>query len=137
MQKNELFVRHDLNSNKAATGCLTVMDKIDELVPWQIKRSYWLTDATGQRGAHCVKGEKKFYIMAQGSCQMRIFDGVNWYQEILKGPSEAIEFKADLWREVSDFSKNAVMFTLCNDHYDRSKYITDLEEFIKYIKTAK
>lgn len=135
MEQESLYKRHFFTSNKANTGCLTVMDEIDRLVPWQIKRSYWLTDATGQRGAHCVKGEKKFYIMAQGTCKMRIFDGENWYEESLQGPTEAIEFKEDLWREVTDFSQNAVMFTLCNDHYDYSKYITDLEEFVKYIKS--
>ena len=65
-----------------------------------------------------MKEEKKFYIMAQGSCKMRIFDGEHWFEETLQGPSEAIEFKADLWREFYDFSDKAVMFTLCNDIYD-------------------
>jgi hypothetical protein len=133
MPNNDLYRKHVLASHVDDRGTLTVFDKIDQLVPWTVKRSYWITDVAGQRGAHCVKGEKKFYVMARGSCTMRIFDGSDWHEEKLHGPSEMIEFRADLWREIKDFSEGAVLFTLCNEHYDRSKYITSLEEYNKYI----
>ena len=81
-------------------------------------------------------GEKKFYVMAQGHCIARIYDGTNWYEIELNGPGDALELKSDLWREFIDFSEHSVMFTLCNMHYDKSKYIMDLKEFEDYIKQA-
>jgi hypothetical protein len=114
-----------------------VLDKIDELVDWPVKRSYWSTNTRLPRGGHCVKGEKKFYVMAQGSCKARLFDGQNWFELELKGPGDVLELKEDLWREFEDFSPGAVMFTLCNLQYDKSRYIFDLKEYIQHIKTVR
>ena len=133
MQKTDLYRRHQLVCHTDDRGSLTVLDKIDQLVSWPVKRSYWITDSNKQRGAHCVKGERKFYVMAKGTCTMKIFDGKEWYEERLNGPTDVIEFRADLWREVCDLTPDAVLFTLCNDYYSKESYITDLEEFKKYI----
>jgi len=135
MHNTDSYRKHLLASHRDERGSLTVLDRIDQLVPWTVKRSYWVTDIIGQRGGHCVRNERKFYVMAKGTCTMRIFDGREWYEEKLQGPTDVIEFREDLWRELHDVSPDAVIFTLCNDHYDRSKYITDLEEFKKHIKT--
>lgn len=137
MNGEQLFVKHQLSTATDARGDLTAFDKLDEIVDWQIKRSYWVTDTKLARGGHCVKGEKKFYVMAQGSCLAKIYDGMNWFEVQLNGPRDVLEFKGDLWREFHDFSENSVMFTLCNMHYDKSKYILDLKEYDQYIKSLK
>lgn len=129
----EKFKLHKLKTFTDERGELTVFDKIDEIVDWQVKRSYWVTNTKLPRGGHCVKGEKKFYVMAQGSCKVKIYDGEKWDEVILQGPTDILEFKEDLWREFTDVSEHAVMFTLCNGHYDKDKYITDIEAFETYI----
>jgi hypothetical protein len=88
-------------------------------------------------GIEITAGEKKFYIMAQGRCVAKMYDGTNWYEIELNGPGDALELKSDMWREFVDFSENSVMFTLCNMHYDKSKYILDLKEYDEYIKNLK
>ena len=135
MSTNNLFEKIILPTFSDSRGDLTILDKLDELVDWQVKRSYWLTNAKLPRGAHCVKGERKFYVMAQGSCVAKIYDGNNWYQIELKGPNEVLWLKADLWREFENFTEGAVMFTLCNMSYDKSDYLFDLSEYEKYIKS--
>jgi len=135
MEAAKLFVKHVIPTYSDARGDLTVFDKLDEIVDWQIKRSYWVTNTKLPRGGHCVKGEKKFYVMAQGRCLARLYDGTNWYEVPLTGPGDALELKSDMWREFVDFSEGSVMFTLCNMQYDKSKYILDLEEFVTYVKT--
>jgi dTDP-4-dehydrorhamnose 3,5-epimerase-like enzyme len=134
MEENNLFKKITIPTHPDARGDLTVFDKLDEIVDWQIKRSYWVTNTKLPRGGHCVKGEKKFYVMAQGECLAKLYDGEKWYEVPLKGPGEAIELKNDMWREFVNFSEHSVMFTLCNMHYDKSKYILDLKEFEEYIK---
>jgi hypothetical protein len=135
MPTEHLFIKHFLTTHSDERGNLTVLDKIDQLVNWTVKRSYWITDALAARGGHCVKGERKLYIMAQGSCKVRIFDGRKWYDLTLQGPGEALELKADLWREMDDFSPNSVMFSLCNLYYDKSQYIFDINEYTKHAKS--
>lgn len=134
---SELFVKHQIPTHSDPRGDLTVFDKLDEIVDWQIKRSYWVTNTKLPRGGHCVKGEKKFYVMAQGTCTAKLYDGENWFEIKLTGPGDALELKGDMWREFVDFSEGSVMFTLCNMQYDKSKYILDLKEFDEYIKTVK
>ena len=134
---NDLFEIIEVPTFSDERGSLTILDNIDKLVDWPVKRSYWMTDIKLPRGAHCVKGERKLYIMAQGSCLFKIFDGINWFEINLTGPSQALLFKADLWRELSDFSDKAVMFTLCNMGYDKDKYIFDKIEYIQYILSSK
>lgn len=136
MAGEALFVKHKIPTHSDPRGDLTVFDKLDEIVDWQIKRSYWVTNTKLPRGGHCVKGEKKFYVMAQGTCLAKLYDGTNWFEIELKGPGEALELKGDMWREFVDFSENSVMFTLCNMQYDKSKYILDLKEFENYLKSA-
>lgn len=134
MEQDLMYRKHNFPTHSDDRGSLTVFDQIDLAVGWQVKRSYWITDVKSARGGHCVKGEKKFYIMAQGSCTMRIFDGKQWYEEQLEGPGQGIEFFGDLWREVDHFSPGAVMFTLCNGHHVPELYIRDLEEYKIYVK---
>ncbi len=129
---NNKYSKVSLPKFEEDSGVLTVLDKINELVDWDIKRVYWLTDVKGQRGAHCVKGERKIYLILSGSCTARIFDGKNWYEEKITSPNEALIFKEDLWREFDNFSDNSVLCVLSNMHYDKSKYILDLEEFKNY-----
>ncbi|MCC6643401.1 FdtA/QdtA family cupin domain-containing protein [Candidatus Peregrinibacteria bacterium] len=135
MDTTKYFIKHTIPTHNDPRGDLTVFDKLDEIVDWQIKRSYWVTNTKLPRGGHCVKGERKFYVMAQGTCKAKVYDGKEWFEVELKGPGEALEFKADLWREFVDFSEGSVMFTLCNMHYDKSKYILDLKEYEEYSKT--
>jgi len=135
MSTEHLFRKHFFTTHQDDRGNLTVLDKIDQLVSWPVKRSYWITDTKAARGGHCVKGERKFYVMAQGSCRVKIYDGRNWYDITLNGPGEALELRADLWREMEDFSENSVMFTLCNLYYDKSQYIFDINEYSQYAKS--
>jgi len=36
-----------------------------------------------------------------------------------------------VWRNMKDFSKDAVLMVLASEHYDESDYIRDYEEFKK------
>ena len=39
-----------------------------------------------------------------------------------------------MWREMYDFSSDAVLMVLASELYDESDYIRDYDEFKKYIK---
>lgn len=133
MSTNDIFEKITLPTHSDPRGDLTVFDNIDKMVDWPIKRSYWVTNTKLPRGGHCVKGEKKFYIMAQGKCLAKLFDGHKWYEVPLNGPQDALWVKTDLWREFVDFSEGSVLFTLCNMAYEKDKYILDVKEYEQYI----
>jgi hypothetical protein len=114
-------------------GALSVLE-LKDFISWEPKRVYYVTGVAKPRGGHCVKGEKKIYIVMQGSCRAKIFDGYNWFELDLKGPDQALVFDADLWREFDNFTPGTVLAVVSNINYDKSLYITDILDYEKYIK---
>ena len=43
----------------------------------------------------------------------------------------------DVWREMFDFSDDAVLLVLASEVYDESDYIRDYEQFLEYVKTRR
>ena len=39
-----------------------------------------------------------------------------------------------MWREMFDFSPDAVLMVLASELYDESDYIRDYDEFIRFVK---
>lgn len=51
----------------------------------------------------------------------------------LDKPTEGLLVEADTWREMYDFTPDAVLMVLASDYYDESDYIRDYDEFLKYV----
>ena len=41
-----------------------------------------------------------------------------------------------MWREMYDFSPDAVLMVLASEYYDESDYIRDYDEFLNSVKEA-
>lgn len=54
----------------------------------------------------------------------------------LNKPGMVIYIPAMLWKDMYDFSKDAVLLVLPSEHYDNSEYIRDYEEYKKHITQA-
>lgn len=110
--------------------------ELKDYVDWEVKRFYYVTDVKLPRGGHAVRGEKKIYVMMQGSALARIHDGQDWQEIKLQGPSQALIMDQMCFREFADFSEGAVLAVLSNMNYDPESYIYDLEEFIKEVNQS-
>ncbi len=128
----ERFQKIQFKTFEDERGKLTPIE-LTEYINWPVKRVYYVTDVKESRGGHAVRGEKKIYIMMQGSCKARLHDGEKWHDVGLKGPSEGILMEEMCFREFSDFSEGSVLAIVSNMPYDPDAYIYDLEEFIKEI----
>ncbi len=53
----------------------------------------------------------------------------------LEKPYEGSYISNDMWREMYDFSPDAVLLVLASDLYDESDYIRDYDEFIKMVNS--
>lgn len=111
-------------------GDLSVLE-LKDFIDWEPKRIYYLTGAVKDRGGHAVRGEKKIYICAQGTITARIHDGKSWTEFKLEGPDDGLIVEEMAYREFKDFSDGAVLVSVSNLNYDKSKYIFDFEEFLK------
>ena len=51
----------------------------------------------------------------------------------LDDPSEGLFVGDAVWREMYDFSHDAVLLVLASDYYDEQDYIRNYSDFIDYI----
>jgi len=112
-----------------ARGSLSAIE-LKDFVDWPVKRVYYVTGVTQDRGGHAVRGEKKIYVAMQGTMTARIHDGQQWHEFKMSGPEDAIVMNDMCWREFRDFSPGAVLCAISNMNYEKEKYIYDFEEFL-------
>lgn len=127
------FKKIQLKTFEDERGKLTPIE-LPDYIDWPVKRVYYVTDVKEARGGHAVRGEKKMYIMMQGSCKARLHDGDEWHEFEMNGPSEALLMQEMCFREFTDFSQGSVLAIISNMSYDPEAYIYDLDEFIKEVE---
>lgn len=114
-------------------GNLTAIEMKD-YIDWPVARVYYVTDTVAARGGHSVRGEKKIYVVMQGSCKGRFHDGESWTEFDLKGPSDAVKMEGLYFREFVDFTPGTVLMAISSVNYDKALYIYDFDEFLKEAK---
>lgn len=100
-------------------------------IPFHFQRVYFLYDVPSDsfRGGHAHKNLKQFMICLSGSFDLELHDGYNQKTINLKRPFEGIYICPMVWRELKNFSTNAVCLVLASDYYDEEDYIRDFGLF--------
>lgn len=101
-------------------------------VPFEIKRVYYLfgTVANAQRGFHAHRHLQQFAVCISGSCIMKISDGASEQDVVLDDPRKGLLIGKMVWREMRDFSPDAVLMVLASELYDERDYIRDYDDFL-------
>jgi hypothetical protein len=111
-------------------GKLCVVEKSTGL-PFEIQRVYYLFDipAGGYRGGHAHKRLQQILIAISGSfsVSVRSKSGAAIYR--LFEPGKALYIGPGVWRELVEFSSNAVCLVLASMPYDEEDYIRSEQEF--------
>lgn len=116
-------------------GMLIALEENKE-IPFIIKRVYYMYDTVSgvRRGYHAHKKLKQILICIHGNCKIHLDDGYDTFEVFLDKPFEGLYVTNNMWREMYDFSPDAVLMVLASEYYDESDYIRNYDEFIKYIK---
>ncbi len=116
-------------------GQLVALEEAKE-IPFQIKRVYYMYDTISEvtRGKHAHKSLEQILICVHGSCKLLLDDGTDKEVVILDDPCEGIYVSNAIWREMYDFSADAVLMVLASDVYKEEDYIRDYAAFIEYSK---
>jgi len=119
-------------------GNLTVAEG-DGLVPFDIKRAYWVYDVPGGmgRGGHAHKRLRQVLIAVSGSFHVALDNGRERETILLNHPWQGLVVETNIWRTLDDFSSGAVCLVLASEHYEEEDYIYDYDEFLKYIGCLK
>lgn len=116
-------------------GQLVALEESKE-VPFDIKRVYYMYD-TGEgviRGFHAHKCLEQILICVHGTCKILLDNGTEKEIVPLDKPYEGLYVSNDMWREMYDFSPDAVLMVLASELYDEADYIRDYDAFLEYVK---
>lgn len=120
----------DLTKILDARGNLSVIEEYKD-IPFKIKRTYWIYDVPGgeKRGGHAYKENKEFIVALSGSFDVIVDDGKDRKVFSLNRSYYGLYVPNGLWREIENFSTNAVALELGSAQYDESDYIRDYFQY--------
>lgn len=118
-------------------GQLVALEEIKD-IPFKIKRVYYMYETKDgvRRGYHAHKKLEQILICIHGSCKILLDNGSEKKVVPLEKPYEGLYVGNSVWREMYDFSDDAVLMVLASEYYDESDYIRDYDEFLKHIGAA-
>ena len=94
------------------------------------------TAAGVTRGKHAHKSLQQILICIHGSCKVLLDNGKEKKIVPLEKPYEGLYVTNNMWREMYDFSDDAVLMVLASELYDESDYIRDYDEFLEFVKNC-
>lgn len=105
-------------------------------IPFTIKRTYWLYDVPGgvARGGHAEINNEELIIAMSGSFDITVDDGEQQKTFTLNRSYYGLYIPKGLWREIKEFSTNALALEFGSIAYDVNDYIRDYDEFLKFCK---
>lgn len=119
-----------------ARGNLSFAENFKQ-IPFEIKRTYWLYDVPGgiSRGGHGERNNEELIIALSGSFEIFVDDGENSKTFTLNRSYYGLYIPKGLWREIKEFSTNALALEFGSVPYDVNDYIRNYDEFKEYVKT--
>ena len=119
-------------------GQLVALEEMKD-IPFRIKRVYYMYDTIEgvRRGFHAHKCLEQILVPIHGSCKIHLDDGTETAEVVLDKPFEGLYISNAVWREMYDFSPDAVLMVLASEYYDEKDYIRNYDEFLKYIGKEK
>ncbi len=115
-------------------GQLVAIEAMKDL-PFSVKRVYYIYDTLPgvRRGFHAHKCLEQILICVHGSCVIHLDDGTDTAEVTLDSPCEGLYISNNMWREMYDFSEDAVLLVLASEYYDEADYIRNYQDFLKMI----
>lgn len=129
------ITRYTFQPHGDARGQLIALEENRD-VPFPIRRVYYMysTAQDAVRGKHAHRELQQILICLHGSCKILMDNGEERETVTLDKPWDGLGISSAIWREMYDFSPDAVLMVLASAPYDESDYIRDYEAFLAYAR---
>ncbi len=119
-------------------GQLVAVEQLKDL-PFEIRRVYYIYDTLEgvRRGFHAHLNLEQILVCVKGSCKIHLDDGTDTAEVVLDKPYEGLYIANNMWREMYDFSPDAVLLVLASEYYDEADYIRDYDKFMQFVSENK
>lgn len=105
-------------------------------VPFIIERIFYIygADNSSVRGCHANRKSEFVLINVSGKSKVLVDDGRgNRKIYVLDKPNKGIYIPRMYWKEMFDFSNDAVLLVLSNERYDSKEYIRSYDMFLNLV----
>lgn len=108
-------------------------------IPFSVKRVYFMYDTKEGvvRGKHSHKNLHQILFCVAGACTVSLDDGEKKAEVRLEYPSRGLLIGPGIWREMYDFTPDAVLMVLASEYYDEKDYIRDYNVFLENVRGEK
>jgi dTDP-4-dehydrorhamnose 3,5-epimerase-like enzyme len=105
-------------------GNLTVLDNAERLLPFKIKRVFYIYKVDDSiRGGHRHHETVQAAICINGSCTVSNDDGITKEDFLLDDPSKCLILETKDWHQMHTFTKDAILVVFASTTFDSSDYI--------------
>ncbi|MEQ1624204.1 MAG: FdtA/QdtA family cupin domain-containing protein [Sediminibacterium sp.] len=109
---------------KDKRGNLTVLDNTEALLPFKIKRVFYIYGVDESiRGGHRHKETTQAAICIKGSCVVSNDDGEKNESFLLDDPSKCLILETKDWHQMREFTSDAILLVFASTYFDESDYI--------------
>jgi dTDP-4-dehydrorhamnose 3,5-epimerase-like enzyme len=124
---------YDLKTINADDGTLVPIEFNG--LPFEPKRVFYVCNVPKgeERGMHAHFITRQLLICVKGEILVKLHDGVNQSQYILK-PHHAILINNMIWDSQVFQTGDDVLLSICSTAYDKSDYIEDFNSFVNIKK---
>ena len=100
-------------------------------IPFEIRRIYYIYDVQAgmRRGYHSHRDLEQALICVHGSVKILVKTPFEEENVLLDDPTQALYIGPTVWREMYDFSPDAVLLVLASKHYNVDDYIRDYAQY--------
>ena len=114
-------------------GNLSLVEEFKH-IPFKIERTYWIYDVPGgeKRGGHAYRENQEFIVALSGSFDVVLDDGKEKKLYSLNRSYYGLYVPKGWWRQMENFSTNALALVLTSTSYTKEDYIYDYQEFKRY-----
>jgi len=129
------ITKYQFSSHGDERGQLVALEALRD-IPFEVRRVYYIywTGEGVRRGFHAHKKLEQVLFCIHGSCKILLDDGYEKETVELSDPCQGLYISNNMWREMYDFTDDAVLLVLASEYYDESDYIRDYDQFLAYVK---
>lgn len=104
-------------------------------IPFEIRRVYYLFGIPPgkERGAHGHRDLQQLMIAIAGSFSVTLDDGKERKTFRLSRPDQGLYISKMIWRDLKDFSDDAVCLVLASERYSEDDYFRSYEDFYREV----
>lgn len=102
------------------------------------KRIYYISNVpeSNERGSHAHKKLEQAFFALVGNFKLTVTDGLVTETVDLEAHKNGYFLPAGYWRDLTDFSNDAICLVLASDYYDKNDYISSFPEYLEWKRSA-